>query len=91
MTGKALRKDQLVEGRRLADALRAARERRAEPQTELAAATGISVDAIRKLEQARVPSPSFFTVARMARELNVRLDALADDALGQRQRRKAKR
>jgi transcriptional regulator with XRE-family HTH domain len=49
-------------------------------QAALAARSGISLDMLRKLEREQVPSPSFFTVARLARQLGLRLEKLAADA-----------
>jgi transcriptional regulator with XRE-family HTH domain len=73
---------QKEEGRRLAESLRSARERQDKPQSDLAKAAGVSLDMLRKMERAYIATPSFFIVARLARELDLRLDALADDALG---------
>jgi transcriptional regulator with XRE-family HTH domain len=72
---------QRAEGRRLAADLRSAREVRRQGQAELARRSGVSVDAIRALEGNRIATPSFFTVARIARELELGLDALARNSL----------
>jgi transcriptional regulator with XRE-family HTH domain len=85
MPRAALTAGQRAEGQRLARALQAARMRRKVPQAELAALSGVSVDTIRKLERDGILSPSFFTVARLARELGVKLDTLASDALSEAQ------
>ncbi len=61
--------------------MRAAREQRKAPQSALAELSGISIDTIRKLERNGILSPSFFTVARLARGLGVTLDTLAAEAL----------
>lgn len=82
MSRPVLTPTQRAEGQKLAESLRAARKRRKAAQTELAALSGISVDTIRKMERNGITMPSFFTVARLARHLDVTLDALATDALG---------
>jgi transcriptional regulator with XRE-family HTH domain len=68
-------------GRRLGALLRAARGNRS--PGEIAAASGVSPEALRKIESGRVPTPAFFTVAALARALDLPLDQLAgalDDA-----------
>jgi transcriptional regulator with XRE-family HTH domain len=77
----AVTEEERAAGRRLAAALQEARRASEKPQTELAHDSGVSIDTIRAMEGNRVTSPSFFTVARLARELAVKLDALADNAL----------
>jgi transcriptional regulator with XRE-family HTH domain len=62
-------------GRRLGALLRAARGSRS--PAEIAAASGVSLEALRKIETGRVPTPAFFTVAALARALDVPLDQLA--------------
>jgi transcriptional regulator with XRE-family HTH domain len=62
-------------GRRLGALLRAARGAR--PPAEVAAASGVSLEALRKIESGRVPTPAFFTVAALARALHLPLDELA--------------
>ena len=61
-------------GIRLGQALRAARGERS--GVEVAAAAGISVETLRKIEHGRVPTPAFFTVAAIARAVDIPLDAL---------------
>jgi transcriptional regulator with XRE-family HTH domain len=68
-------------GRRLGALLRAARGDRS--PGEVAGASGVSLEALRKIESGRVPTPAFFTVAALARALDLPLDQLAvalDDA-----------
>ncbi|MGY2084551.1 helix-turn-helix domain-containing protein [Blastococcus sp. SYSU DS0539] len=68
-------------GRRLGSLLRSARGERA--PAEVAATSGVSLEALRKIESGRVPTPAFFTVAALARALDLPLDELAralDDA-----------
>jgi transcriptional regulator with XRE-family HTH domain len=72
---------QRAEGRRLAAALRQARQARNTPQASLALASGVPLDTIRALEGDRITAPSFFNVARLAAELELTLDRLAQDAL----------
>jgi hypothetical protein len=61
-------------GRRLGALLRAARGNRS--PAEIAAASGVSLEALRKIESGRVPTPAFFTVAALADALDVPLDGL---------------
>ena len=44
--------------------------------TSVAAAVGMPVETLRKIESGRVPTPAFFTVAALAVELRLPLDAL---------------
>jgi transcriptional regulator with XRE-family HTH domain len=44
----------------------------------VALASGVSVDALRKIESGRVPTPALFTVAALATALGLSLDALVD-------------
>ena len=62
-------------GRRLGALLREARGAR--PPAEVAAASGVSPEVLRKIESGRVPTPAFFTVAALARALDLPLDELA--------------
>lgn len=64
-------------GRRLGALLRAARGDRS--PAEVAAASGVSQEALRKIETGRVPTPAFFTVAALAAALDVPLDRLLAD------------
>lgn len=81
MGRKATTPEQREQGSRLASRLREARLDRGHEQMDLAARTGVAVDTIRALEGNRTASPSFFTVARLALELGLGLDALARQAL----------
>ena len=54
--------------------LRAARWDRS--PADVAAASGVSQEALRKIETGRVPTPAFFTVAALAGALDVPLDRL---------------
>ncbi len=62
-------------GRRLGALLRTARGRRS--QAEVAAASGVSPEALRKIESGRIPMPAFFTVAALAQALDLSLDQVA--------------
>ena len=61
-------------GRRLGALLRTARGDRA--PAEISAASGVSLEALRKIESGRVPTPAFFTVAALAGALGIPLDRL---------------
>lgn len=47
---------------------------------EVALASGVSVDALRKIESGRVPTPALFTVAALAAALGLSLDTLVREA-----------
>ncbi len=61
-------------GRRLGALLREARGDRT--PAEVSAASGVSLEALRKIESGRVPTPAFFTVAALAGALGLPLDRL---------------
>ncbi|MBO1331197.1 helix-turn-helix domain-containing protein [Streptomyces sp. VRA16 Mangrove soil] len=61
-------------GERLGQLLREARRGRS--MTEVAAGAGVSVETLRKIETGRAPTPAFFTVAALARELGLSMDDL---------------
>ncbi|GGI90963.1 transcriptional regulator [Saccharopolyspora subtropica] len=61
-------------GELLGQALRRARGERS--MVEIAAASGISTETLRKIEKGRIPTPAFFTVAAVADALGVSLDQL---------------
>ena len=62
-------------GRRLGALLRSARGTRS--PAEVSAASGVGLEVLRKIESGRVPTPTFFTVAALARALELPLDELA--------------
>jgi len=62
-------------GRALGAALRDARGARS--MVEVAAAAGVPVETLRKIESGRVPTPAFFTVAALATALDLPLATLA--------------
>jgi DNA-binding Xre family transcriptional regulator len=45
--------------------------------TALAAAAGVPVETLRKIESGRVPTPAFFTITALCTELGLSLDDLA--------------
>ena len=47
---------------------------------EIARASNVSLDAVRSLENGRVPTPSFLTIARLAGVLGISLDDLHEQA-----------
>ena len=61
-------------GVRLGQRLRAARGART--AVEVAAAAGISVETLRKIEHGRIPTPTFFTVVAIARAVDLPVDLL---------------
>jgi transcriptional regulator with XRE-family HTH domain len=63
-------------GRALGRTLQRARGRRS--AAEVALRAGISLDTLRKIERGAVPTPAFFTVAALARVLDLDLDSLAE-------------
>jgi DNA-binding phage protein len=64
-------------GERLGELLREARGPRS--MVEIAAAAGISVETLRKIERGRVPTPAFFTVAAVAAAVGLSLDLVSAD------------
>jgi transcriptional regulator with XRE-family HTH domain len=71
-----LTEDQRDRGKALGQVLRAARGPRSAAAIALAA--GISLDTLRKIERGAIATPAFFTVAALARALNLDLTALAE-------------
>ena len=64
-------------GRRLGATLREARGARS--MVEVAAASGVPVETLRKIETGRIATPAFFTVAALASSLGLDLATLAAD------------
>lgn len=62
-------------GRRLGARLRDARAGRS--MVEVAAASGVPIETLRKIEVGRIPTPAFFTVVALAAALGLPLDELA--------------
>ena len=75
MVRPPLSPEERARGERLGDLLRRARGERS--MTEVAAAAGIPVETLRKIESGRVPTPAFFTVAALATALELSLDIIA--------------
>ncbi|TMS50401.1 helix-turn-helix transcriptional regulator [Mycobacterium sp. DBP42] len=73
-------------GKRLGAELR--RRRGARTAADVASAAGVPLDTLRKLEQGGTPSPGFFLVARLARELDMPLNQLADRAMPRKGQRR---
>ncbi|MFH9087114.1 MULTISPECIES: helix-turn-helix transcriptional regulator [unclassified Streptomyces] len=61
-------------GERLGQLLRAARGDRS--MVDVAAEAGVSAETLRKIETGRAPTPTFFTVAALARVLGLSMDDL---------------
>jgi transcriptional regulator with XRE-family HTH domain len=66
---------ELERGRRLGAVLRQARG--SASLGEVAAAAGVSIETLRKIETGRIPTPAFFTVAALADVLGLSLDDLS--------------
>jgi transcriptional regulator with XRE-family HTH domain len=63
-----------IRGERLGVLLREARGAR--PMAEIAAASGIPVETLRKIETGRIATPAFFTVAALAAALGLSLEQI---------------
>lgn len=75
MVRTPLTPDERERGVALGRALQSARGRR--NAAEVALRAGISLDTLRKIERGAIATPAFFTVAALARVLEVNLTALA--------------
>jgi transcriptional regulator with XRE-family HTH domain len=62
-------------GQRLGARLRQARGQRS--MVDVAAASGVPVETLRKIEAGRIPTPAFFTIVALAATLDISLDELA--------------
>lgn len=78
MVRTALTPEERARGERFGALLRQARGDRS--MAEVAAAAGVSAETLRKIETGRAPTPAFFTIAALARALDVSLDELAASA-----------
>ncbi|GAA3011927.1 helix-turn-helix domain-containing protein [Actinokineospora diospyrosa] len=74
MVRPPLSDDERQRGELLGALLRSARGDRS--MVDIAAAAGISVETLRKIERGRVPTPAFFTVAAIAGAVGLPLDEL---------------
>ncbi len=72
-----------MRGERLGELLRQARGQRS--MTEIAAASGVPVETLRKIETGRIATPAFFTVASLASVLGLPLQQLASQCAAPRQ------
>jgi DNA-binding phage protein len=72
MVRPPLSQEERARGERLGTLLRRARGSRSMP--EIAAASGIPVETLRKIETGRIATPAFFTVAALARAVGIRLE-----------------
>lgn len=70
-------------GRRLAAVLSEQRQQWGRSAEDLARRAELSVETVRKIERGLVSNPGFFTVAALARHLDLRLDDLAEQATAQ--------
>ncbi|RVW02167.1 helix-turn-helix domain-containing protein [Rhodococcus xishaensis] len=66
--------EELERGQRLGELLRSARGEASMVQIALDA--GISVETLRKIETGRIATPAFFTIAAVARVLDISLDRI---------------
>jgi transcriptional regulator with XRE-family HTH domain len=64
-----------MRGERLGVLLRQARGPR--PMAEIAAASGVPAETLRKIETGRIATPAFFTVAALAAALGLSLEQIA--------------
>ncbi|GAA4989323.1 hypothetical protein GCM10023205_70510 [Yinghuangia aomiensis] len=79
MVRTPLTEEQRYRGRALGQTLREARGARSAAQ--IAAESGVPLDTLRKIERGAIAMPAFFTVAQLARVLDLDLATLADDML----------
>jgi transcriptional regulator with XRE-family HTH domain len=75
MVRTPLTENERIRGAALGRALQQARGRRS--AAEVALNAGISLDTLRKIERGAIATPAFFTVAALARVLDVDLATLA--------------
>ena len=76
MVRRSLTPEERARGERLGALLRQARGQRS--MVDVAAASGVPVETLRKIEAGRIPTPAFFTVAALAAALSLPLDRLAE-------------
>jgi hypothetical protein len=74
MVRRPLSPEERARGERLGASLRAARGARS--MVEVAAASGIPVETLRKIEAGRIPTPAFFTVVSLAVAVDLPLERL---------------
>jgi transcriptional regulator with XRE-family HTH domain len=74
--------DQVRWGQRLGKALADARQARGDRIADVASGSGLAVDTVKRIESATALAPTFFTVAAIARVLELSLDELDRIARG---------
>ncbi|MCF2527611.1 helix-turn-helix domain-containing protein [Yinghuangia soli] len=79
MVRTPLTDEQRDRGRVLGQVLREARGRRSAAQ--VSAESGVPLDTLRKIERGAIALPAFFTVAQLAKVLDLDLSALAEELL----------
>jgi transcriptional regulator with XRE-family HTH domain len=75
MVRQPLSPEERVRGETLGAVLRAARGHRS--MVAVAAASGVPVETLRKIEAGRIPTPAFFTIVALASALALPLDQIA--------------
>lgn len=75
MVRPMLTRAERARGERLGALVREARGDRS--MVEIAAASGVPVETLRKIESGRTPTPAFFTIVAVAAVVGADLDALA--------------
>ncbi len=80
MVRPPLSPEERARGERLGKLLREARGQRS--MTEIAAASGVPTETMRKIETGRIATPAFFTVAALAGALGVSLEEIARYSTG---------
>jgi DNA-binding phage protein len=81
-----LNQNERERGEHLGRVLRRARGERS--MVEIATASGISVETLRKIEKGRIPTPAFFTVAAVAGAVGLSLDVLSTEVADQGSRQR---
>jgi transcriptional regulator with XRE-family HTH domain len=76
--------DQERWGRRLGKAIAEARRARGVRVADVASRSGLAVDTVKRIESATALAPTFFTIAALARVLELSLDDLDRIARGRR-------
>jgi transcriptional regulator with XRE-family HTH domain len=77
MVRPPLSPEERARGERLGKLLREARGPRS--MTEIAAASGVPVETLRKIETGRIATPAFFTIAALATALGLPLEEIVRD------------
>jgi transcriptional regulator with XRE-family HTH domain len=77
MVRPPLSPEERARGETLGAVLRAGRGPRS--MVEVAAASGVPVETLRKIEAGRVPTPAFFTIVALAAALDMSLEQIAHE------------